>query len=227
MINHHPEQQILRDFVTGQLPASLCSAVSIHADKCSACQIAIANITENHARACFSHDSLAHDQGPIQADDSLAESGFAELFELITSDQTLVEPPAPNVKLTCVNQQTFVLPRALNAMNIGKWSGLGKITRAKIELGEGPLHTHLLYISPLGSVPRHTHKGFELTLLLSGSFSDEMGEYHEGDFMMLDSRHEHQPVTVKGCLCLTVVSDALHFTEGWNQLLNGLGKYVY
>jgi putative transcriptional regulator len=64
-------------------------------------------------------------------------------------------------------------------------------------------------------------------LLLEGSFEDEMGSYHEGDFIWLDGKHTHNPVTKEGCLCLTVASDSLHFTQGLTKMLNPIGKFIY
>ena len=67
------------------------------------------------------------------------------------------------------------LPRALSNVSLKKWSKLGDVSRARLELEEEPIRSSLLDISPGGVVPLHTHKGFELTLLLDGSFEDDMG----------------------------------------------------
>jgi putative transcriptional regulator len=85
----------------------------------------------------------------------------------------------------------------------------------------------LLHIQPGGSVPEHTHNGFELTVLIAGDFSDDQGEYVPGDFIMLDKKHQHHPVSEKGCLCFTVANDSLHFTQGINKLLNPIGTFIY
>jgi putative transcriptional regulator len=54
-----------------------------------------------------------------------------------------------------------------------------------------------------------------------------MGTYHEGDFIWLDGKHTHNPITKEGCLCLTVASDSLHFTQGLTKILNPIGKFIY
>jgi putative transcriptional regulator len=64
-------------------------------------------------------------------------------------------------------------------------------------------------------------------LLLQGSFEDEMGTYHAGDFIWLNGKHIHQPVTKTGCVCLTVSSDAIRFVKGVSQLLNPIGQFIY
>ena len=118
-------------------------------------------------------------------------------------------------------------PNVLRNMSLGKTAQIGKLSRARILLDEGEIHTNLLHIGAGGSIPEHTHKGFELTLLLAGTFADEQGEYVQGDFIMLDKRHQHQPATELGCLCYTVANDALHFTQGINKLLNPIGSFIY
>ena len=121
----------------------------------------------------------------------------------------------------------YTLPKALVNMEFGHNSQIGKLTRSRIQLNEGDIHTSLLHIQPGGGVPKHTHKGFELTVLLAGSFHDESGQYVKGDFIMLDGSHQHHPISAKGCLCYTVANDALHFTQGLNKLLNPIGSFIY
>lgn len=126
-----------------------------------------------------------------------------------------------------VSGQRIALPNAIKSLALKEWQGLGKISRARINLDDETRRTSLLHIDKGGSVPHHTHKGFEITLLLQGSFEDEMGTYHAGDFIWLSGEHTHNPVTQEGCVCLTVSSDALHFTQGVSQLFNPLGKLIY
>jgi putative transcriptional regulator len=53
-------------------------------------------------------------------------------------------------------------------------------------------------------VPEHGHGGAELTLVLTGSYSDATGRYHRGDVADLDEDVEHQPVVDPDgpCICL-------------------------
>jgi len=222
MIKFHPTDELLTQYVDGQLPASLAAAIAIHTEMCPHCSKAIAAKTQTQAADIFScgENQLNEDHFDISFDS-------LDMLDNITSDDSLVEPSdAAQLSIEVKNQQ-FKLPRALNSMEINKFSGIGKISRAKVELGEGQVHTHLLYMAPNGEVPQHTHKGFELTLLLDGTFKDDMGEYTPGDFILLDGEHQHSPMSEQGCLCLTVVSDALHFTQGISKLLNPLGKLIY
>lgn len=72
----------------------------------------------------------------------------------------------------------------------------------------------LLRIQPGVSVPHHTHKGNELTMILRGSYSDEMGRFSQGDVADLDDDIRHQPIvdTDEECICLIATEAPLQFT---------------
>ena len=63
------------------------------------------------------------------------------------------------------------------------------------------------------AVPAHGHAGLEVTVVLSGAFSDETGRYGRGDFQELDGEIEHQPWVDGGesCICLAVTDAPLRF----------------
>lgn len=228
MINHHPKFELIQAFVNGDLPASLSAGVAIHADMCPACQQTIAQFTEQVAETSFEEEYL--DRFIVDDNEALAAVAainFDHMIEDIvgSSDISIALPKVE--KTISFNDKTYTIPAALSSMELGKHAHIGKLTRARIQLNENEIHTSLLHIQPGGGVPEHTHKGFELTVLLAGSFHDESGEYVKGDFIMLDSSHQHHPISTNGCLCYTVANDALHFTQGINKLLNPIGSFIY
>ena len=150
-----------------------------------------------------------------------------DAVDQITADLSQAVEVVVEAQQETVSNTTFTIPRALNSVARKDWLNLGKISRARLDFDDESHHTSLLHIDKDGQVPCHTHKGFEITLLLEGSFEDEMGVYNKGDFIWLDGEHTHQPATKEGCVCLTVSSDALYFTKGVSQLFNPLGKYIY
>jgi putative transcriptional regulator len=230
MIKHHPKFELLKSFVNGELPASLSAGIAIHADMCKQCQHQIAQLTEQIAESNFDFEEAFLDRFIVdekQDLDEIATLNFDDMIADITaSDDIEVLAPKEN-KFIAFNSTNYYLPTALNSMSFGKTAHIGKLSRARIQLDEGEIHSSLLHIQPGGGVPEHTHKGFELTLLLEGSFEDEKGKYVKGDFIMLDSNHQHHPISSEGCLCYTVANDALHFTQGINKLLNPIGSFIY
>jgi putative transcriptional regulator len=220
MISHHPKFELLSAHVAGDLPASLSAAVTIHAQMCSSCQQTIDQLTEQVAVGCFGTDQQPQTQSLLTID-------MAQMIDAITaSDEIdrLVEVEAQSIYF---KQKSYPLPKVLNSIARSKVLNMGKLSRTRLVLDEGEIHTNLLHIEPGGSVPEHRHKGFELTLLLDGSFSDEHGQYERGDFIMLDQSCQHHPVSEAGCLCYTVANDAMHFTTGLNKLLNPIGSFIY
>lgn len=228
MIKHHPKDDLLTAFVCGELPASIAAAVAIHADMCISCKQIIAEKTNQLANHSFdvTDDVSAM---PLEKYDEaeLADIDFDSMLADITRDESIVEMDVSSEKIIKIKNKEYLLPKPLHNMPLGNWLNLGKLTRARVNLGEGEIHTSLLQIAPQGKIPDHTHNGYELTLLLEGEFHDEMGTYQAGDFILLDGQHLHSPVTETGCLCYTVVSDALHFTKGINKLLNPIGSFIY
>lgn len=233
MIKHHPKFELIQAFVNGDLPASLSAGIAIHADMCPKCKQQIMQLTDEIAETSFENtidnnvEFTAFDSAEISSNSDITPMNFDEMLNEITQSDELFKAEPSVMKNISFKNKSYTLPSALNNMAIGNTLHLGKLSRARIQLNESEVHTSLLQIQPGGGVPQHTHKGFELTLLLDGSFSDEEGEYVEGDFIMRDSSHKHQPVSEQGCLCYTVANDALHFTQGINKLLNPIGTFIY
>ncbi|HAS26322.1 MAG TPA: transcriptional regulator [Vibrio sp.] len=236
MIKHHPNAAILKDFVDGTLADSVSLIVSSHVELCEHCQQQVSMLTAQAADTVFESDTSAFesDTSGLQLSDSEMDALLSDdeefdfdAIDQITADSSQAIEVTPEVQQVTVADTTFTIPRALNSVARKDWMNLGKISRARLDFDDEAHHTSLLHIDKDGQVPCHTHKGFEITLLLEGSFEDEMGVYNKGDFIWLDGDHTHQPATKEGCVCLTVSSDALYFTKGVSQLFNPLGKYIY
>jgi putative transcriptional regulator len=231
MIKHHPKLELLQSFVRGDLPASLSIGITLHADMCSICQQKILHLTEQLADESFEEpivylDNLIPEQESdfdYQLDDQFLNSMISDITFSSDIDQ-VVESIEKTVSF---KDKTYVLPTVLNNIDMGKTANVGKLSRTRLQLNENEIHSNLLHINAGGGVPEHTHKGFELTVLLDGSFTDHNGEYNKGDFIMLDGTFTHNPMSENGCLCYTVANDALHFTQGINKLLNPIGNFIY
>jgi len=222
MIKHHPQLELLQAYVKGDLPASLSMGIAMHAEMCPECQQKIMQLTEQVASFSFEDDML-------DMSSPIIEPAFdiESMIENITSSDDRAQRTPSLTKYITFKGRSFKLPTALNGVDIGKTANVGKLSRTRLQLNEEEVHSSLLHISAGGGVPEHTHKGFELTLLLDGSFSDDNGEYVKGDFIMLDASIKHNPISHEGCLCYTVANDALHFTQGINKLLNPIGNFIY
>ena len=112
-----------------------------------------------------------------------------------------------------------VLPDSLDKL---RWRGFGGVAEAVLDLRTPGFRTTLLRVRGGRAVPRHTHEGNELTLVLEGSFHDELGRYVRGDLAITDPTVKHQPVADEGedCLCLAVTDARLRLTGPLGRLLN-------
>jgi putative transcriptional regulator len=82
-------------------------------------------------------------------------------------------------------------------------------------------HLMLLKIGAGRRVPEHGHGGAELTLVLTGSYSDATGRYARGDVADLDETVEHQPVVDEDgeCICLVASETKAKFKGVLPRLL--------
>ena len=95
-----------------------------------------------------------------------------------------------------------------------KWGRLGKgIFQSLIKTKEETATARLLKVPAGSMVPEHSHKGRELTLVLSGAFEDTTGQYNRGDLQEADESLMHQPRALAGepCVCLVITDAPLSF----------------
>lgn len=224
MIKHHPSQELLAAFVDASLPVSFSAAIAMHIEMCPECAQKVQTLTDERALDSFENNKTASpDDIALAMDDIDLDAMIGEITEFDFID----DKPAKAPVVINIQGKPVTLPRAVSHLPMSSWLNLGKVSRARFELEEGDVRASLLNIEPGGSVPEHTHKGYEVTLLLSGSFSDDMGTYVAGDFITLDGNHTHQPTTEEGCLCFTISDNPQHFTQGINRLLNPFAHFLY
>lgn len=211
MITHHPDARLLNEFSSGSLPLAQSVCVSLHLNYCELCQ-------RNHQRLQQLGSALFEDLAPRQVDDSLLRTVMSRLDEeqpaLSYSDDSPQEGnsyPALVQRLMAGDYEDLDWQRINSALRISR-------------LATGDTHNEfaLYHIKAGGSIPKHTHKGTELTLVLDGSFSDEEGLYRQGDFLMRDAEQVHSPTAAKDadCVCIGVLDAPIRFTA-WNyRMLN-------
>ena len=214
-VNFHPSPDLLNGFAEGTLAAGKCVAISAHVELCDSCRL---QITELEAAAAA---SWAQEAEPAIAPAML---DFSE-----QPQQQSVTPTAVAVGEFHMLDHSVSLPRVLaKAAASGLvWKKLaGGINQAAVTLDD-QTQCEFIYMKPGSQVPVHRRMGSELTLVLDGSFSDELGHYGASDFVMRSSEHTHSPASDEGCLCFTVLDSPLTFTSGLARLLNPILRYRF
>lgn len=222
-IKHHPGIQLLEQYVDGSLEADVALAVAAHIDLCPHCQLLCQDLNTEQGTAL----ELA-----TPVDKATNETDWQAMLESITSEAPLSNPPKQHKGPVTFHfkDKTFQIPRSLARLveQQTKWTHLGNIANNKLAAGD-KRHVSLLYIDKDTAIPQHTHKGMEITLLLSGAIVDEQGQYGVGDILINTPDDTHTPRTLpdQDCLCLSVLSAPLKFNKGITRLLNPLQHFFY
>lgn len=224
MIKFHPTNQQLNTFSDGLMAPAEALIISAHCDMCKHCSLKVSLYTEAHSDAVF--EEAASEQIGFETKVKQPDmTPFGDMLSQITSAEVdkgiFVEPQNRVLEL---DGRKFTLPRSLTRLSesMGNWSHLvGKLWQAPVNLG-GDTVANFIFMEKGGSVPEHTHRGSEMTLVVNGEFSDGLADYDSGDFMVMDGQHIHTPSTTsdEGCLVFTIVDQPLHFTSGWARLIN-------
>lgn len=215
MIHYHPSINTLTEYAAGSLDTAAAIAVSAHLYFCPHCRQQVERlqvvggtlIEQQQASAAISPDLL--DQ-VLQRIDQLPETEPPTTKAPAPRDQALAGFP-PVVAKLIGNRRQLQWKKLTSALQI-----------ASLETGQSRSEVSLHRINAGGKVLEHDHRGLEYTLVLKGSFSDENGVYHPGDFLMKQPGEVHRPYAAanRDCICLTVVEAPVRFTGFWGLLLN-------
>ncbi|ALG52601.1 transcriptional regulator [Vibrio parahaemolyticus] len=218
-MNKHPDNNLLEAYASGSIDAVSGLVVATHLETCSKCRAYVNQVEASQANTV-----------------SKSPSEYSPEFDDMFNDIINAEPVNDNVVIqdtafVNVAGKSFELPKTLVRFSdlVGSWRSYGgKVFSAQIDLGEDA-RVSLMYIGENVQIPQHTHRGLESTLVLHGGFSDEDGQYEEGDLMVRDASVKHSPFTQEGedCLCLTVLTEPMIFTQGVARIFNLFGKGLY
>lgn len=215
MSGHHPDDMVLLDYSAGSMATPQALAIAVHLSFCHSCRDQLKKLNSVGG-------VLLEEAKPA----SLDASSFDDLMSRIEAEPGSAAAPsitsAGTVRETYTNPLSRYLPKPLEDLpwrqqtrEISKYD-LNKVLQVR------GVQVALQKIKAGARVPTHTHVGTELTVLLKGGFSDELGVYHVGDFVARDTRHEHSPTALQNedCVCLTVLDAPLKFTGPFMRLLN-------
>ena len=106
-----------------------------------------------------------------------------------------------------------------------RWRRIAKSVRvAKLKTGQEKFEVALHKISAGGRTPKHDHQGLEYTVVLKGSFSDDISVYHQGDFILRKPGDIHQPISAQNgeCICLSAQSAPIKLLSPLGFIMNKL-----
>ena len=210
MINEHPKSEMLLEYSSGSLGLAPSVAVTTHLQFCGHCGGVVKTLERigggflDQTEAMPVSDDLF---GKVMQDIERDVAGPA-LTENVVVDE-VAQPLPPYVKKLLPEGE---LP----------WSYLSPSLRvARISVGDDVHELAMHRIKAGGKAPEHTHGGQEITVVLTGSFSDEGGVYQPGDFIVREQGDVHRPIAAQNedCICLSVLAAPIRLT-GVMRLFN-------
>ena len=188
-ISRHLDDATLMSFAAGALSEPLAAAVSAHVSMCAQCRDQVRDMTLIGASLLGTAPASS---GPVSA--RAKPRGPMDGCAQPPRREHASELPAPIARRYGLTLEGI------------DWTRLGPgVWRHRLPLSPGAQgELYLIKLTPGCRLPLHGHAGAELTLVLTGAFSDETGEYRRGDVQEVDAGTEHQPVgdPDEGCICL-------------------------
>ncbi len=205
----HIREDFLLDYATGTLGEGWSLLVATHLALCPSCR--------SQVRAAEAVGGvLLEEVTPAAMAPCDLDSLFARLDEGEAAEG-VGEPHGINHPLVPVDKATLPSPlRDYLGGDLGdlKWRRLGFGARhIPVKTRDESCTVRLLRIPAGAPVPTHGHNGPELTLVLTGSFSDGDQVFQRGDVEEADESIVHQPIAGDGedCVCLAVTDAPLRF----------------
>ena len=191
-VRHHVTEDLLWDYHRGALPSGLRLTVATHLELCLHCRA---------ETAVF--DAIG---GALLDDIEGVELAASALDLALARIERPEEPPVRKTKSRPAFLAGFDLPDTLNEARIKDrhWAAPG-VWMASIYVDDAAKgsKTFLMHVKAGMTMPEHTHRGPEVTLVLKGRFSDVYGEYSQGDIAVCADEHSHSPsILDEDCLCL-------------------------
>jgi putative transcriptional regulator len=208
-IRRHPSEALLVDYASGSIGPAQALVIVTHAHACAVCRARIAE---------------AEAMGGALLDD-LPETSVAPdaLDRALAAIEKLAPDESPHLRTRTPQPADWIrVPEEVaEAATRRRWLAPG-VWMAPVHTGTpgGPL-SYLLRVGARMRMPRHTHRGCELTLVLKGAFRDGREVYAAGDMAEADDSVVHSPAILgrEECVCLVACDNRL-VVEEW------LGKVV-
>lgn len=244
MITHHPDENLLTEFSAGSLDWALGLAVSAHIHDCTICKSKVSNMNgigghllETCPKQALRPGALNRlfERMQLQEDEHLTfdvDKVDSHTGEKCSNQGSTKRNPrktgAQRSDIDRQNNEEFMglppmIQRAAKDYRALKWRTVSTgLKSARLEIGQNKYEVAFHKIKQGCKVVEHDHKGLEVTLVLSGSFSDEGGVYAKGDFLVREPGQVHRPTATQNgdCLCLSVCAAPVAVTGALGKLIN-------
>jgi putative transcriptional regulator len=218
---HHPGEEVLLSYATGDLAEPMALAVATHMALCPVCRVEVDRL---EALGGVLLERLGLETGNLTSLQGAIDAAITRAARL--PQELLVDKPAR--RAAPVSDRLFPQP-LLDYVGGGldqvAWRALAPgIRQAIIARNDAGASARLLSIAPGRGVLEHTHHGNEMTLVLQGSYTSGGEQFRRGDLEQADPDVMHRPVAggEATCICLAVTDAPLRFNNVVGRLLQPL-----
>ena len=200
MITHHPEETLLLDYATGALPEAVALAIVTHAALCSPCARQI------HQFEAVGGGLLAAET-PVDCDDGALARILMRLDGADAESAAIASPWDAETSSALPSPLRRYMRQSLHQL---PWKRVGRLfEQYRLPLAGTTFRAALLRLDAGCRVPKHSHRGQEFSLVLTGGYRDGDHQFGRGDFAAKDVSDTHQPIVDADGPCLSlVVQDA-------------------
>ena len=226
-IKHHPTDQTLMDYASGTMSQAMELLVATHMTVCPHCRDKVAEfetmggaVLENVTRMEMADHSLDHVMAMLERETANENPAVQELpmTRRIVVGESITGSAMPSIPTPLVK----FLPDNVLSLEDVPWKTLAPgVKHFQLKSVESKGTVRLMKIAPGVSIPDHGHHGHEMTLLLKGSYIDDIGRFRAGDVADLDDDVDHQPIadTAEECICLIATDAPMKFSGFLPKLL--------
>lgn len=230
MVAYHPSEIELTEFSSGTLPWALSIALSAHIHFCPQCKEKVKQL--NTLGGQILEQKIAEPlKDGAKPDMTMLPDSFsktmAKIKNMEASGGAAVKQTLPTNFGNNTDKKFDRFPKVVKKI-IGdpkslSWSFMSPSLRAaRLRTGQDEFEVSLHRIKKGGAVAEHDHGGLEVVVVLDGSFSDELGTYHPGDYLVKDKGDCHRPTATmdKDCICLSIVAAPVQLTGFLGKVVN-------
>lgn len=194
-ISHHLTDETLQDYSAGALTESIEVVIACHLTLCPVCRQR-AELADAIGGAALTAASAA----PTSASAKDILKMDSQRLETVADSDTAIsfqrDVPRPLGRLLPANLDDLPWKRMV--------PGIKQYNLSDRPRKEGAFK--LLNLAPGVVLSHHSHQDRELTLVLTGSYQDEIGRFKAGDIADLDEDVEHQPVVDTNEPCIVLIA---------------------
>ena len=213
MARHHPQPDLLFEYTTGSLSEPFSLLVATHLALCPECR-------DKSMHYDAVGGALLESIESAELGKSVRNNVFSQLGKNITPSEKIVQDDTNcQADLRIPQPLRSYLNKGLDELN---WKSRGPVDEFRFLSDNSDATSRLLRIKSGKAMPRHTHDGMELTLVLSGGFTDQGHYFGRGDIQTTNSAVDHAPKADndEDCYCLAIHEKRLRLSGPLTRFLN-------